>query len=69
MMQRDVAIWLTEVDQILMRGYCIGRVDAGWSDEDIEQFFRYDMAPNEFARWYANKYALIDFESFSTQHR
>jgi hypothetical protein len=55
-------MWLAEVDRILKKGYCIGYSDAGWSDEDIERYFRYEMAPDEFVRWYAEKYALIEFE-------
>ncbi len=62
-MQTNPSMWLAEVDRLLKRGYCIGYVDAGWSDEDIERYLRYKMAPVDFVRWYAEKYALIGFES------
>ncbi len=68
-MQTDSSMWLAEVDRLLKLGYCIGHIDAGWSDEDIERYYRYDMTPDEFVRWYADKYALIEFEGFLMQHR
>ena len=42
----------------------VGRIDAedaGWSDEDILRYWRFDETPEAFVEWYAEKYGLIDF--------
>jgi len=54
--------WLTEVDRLMKRDWCIDTADAGLSDEDVERHWRGGDPPEAFVAWFAEKYDLIRIE-------
>lgn len=54
--------WLTEVDRVMKRDWCIDSTDAGWSAEDCLRYWRYGEIPEAFVEWFAEKYDLIRFQ-------
>ena len=56
------ARWVSTVDRLLERDWCIGTADAGLSDDDLVRYWRDGDAPAEFVAWFAEKYDLIRYE-------
>lgn len=56
------AAWLTEVDRLMKRDWCIDSADAGWSEADVLRYWSYGETPADFVEWFAEKYRLIRFE-------
>ena len=50
--------WGDRVNAILREHYAITLEDAGFSEDDIRDYFRREPEPTEFVRWYATKYDL-----------
>jgi hypothetical protein len=58
----DCAAWLTEVDRVMKRDWCIDTADAGFDTADVLRCWGYGEAPEEFVAWFAEKYGLLRFE-------
>jgi len=58
----ECTAWLTKVDRVMSRDWCIDSTDAGWSSEEILRYWRYEESPEAFVGWFAEKYGLIRFE-------
>jgi hypothetical protein len=50
--------WSDCVNAIMKKDYAITLEDAGLSEDDIRDQFRWEPEPAEFVRWYATKYDL-----------
>ncbi len=55
------AEWLQKVAEILQRDWCLSPEAAGWDDEQIDRYYSWGESPEEFVKWYADKYELLDF--------
>jgi len=58
----ECTAWLTDVDHVMKRDWCIDTADAGWSVEDTLRYWRYGESPETFVEWFAEKYGLISAE-------
>jgi hypothetical protein len=59
-----VAAWKHRVDAIMKRDYCIDTDDAGLGEEEVERFFADGQTPEDFVRWFAEKYDLDRSDSY-----
>ena len=56
------AQWVSTVDHLMKRDWCIDAVDAGLSEEDLARHWRDGDEPAMFVAWFAKKYDLIRHE-------
>jgi len=38
----------------MKRDWCIDADDAGWSEEDVLRYWRFDETPEDFVAWFAD---------------
>jgi hypothetical protein len=50
--------WTNAVNRASLRLWGITPEDGGWSEADLLHHYRPDWSPEEFARWYGEKYDL-----------
>jgi hypothetical protein len=50
--------WKNAVNRASMKLWGITPEDGGWSDDDLRHHYDPDLLPQEFARWYGEKYGL-----------
>jgi hypothetical protein len=60
----SISEWRRRVDALMKRDYAIDTVDAGLSDEEIARHFADGDTPEEFVRWFAEKYDLDRRDSY-----
>jgi hypothetical protein len=56
--------WKRTVDALMKRDYAIDTDDAGLSDEEIARFCADGSSPEDFVRWFAEKYDLDRCDSY-----
>ncbi len=54
--------WITEVNRLMKRDWCIDTADAGLDDADLARSWQEGEDPEAFVAWFAEKYDLIRFE-------
>lgn len=59
-----IATWKRQIDALMKRDYAIDTDDAGLGEEDIARFFAAGYTPEEFVRWFAEKYDLDRRDSY-----
>ena len=59
-----IGAWKRQVDALMTRDYAIDTDDAGLSDEEIARYFADGDTPDEFVRWFAEKYDLDHRNSY-----
>ena len=62
--RNKVATWKHRVDAIMRRDFCIDTADAGLDEEDIARFYADGITPEEFVRWFGEKYDLDRRDSY-----
>lgn len=51
--------WVAEVDQIMLKEFCIDLSDAGAARADVLRYWKFDQSPVDFVDWFGEKYHLI----------
>jgi hypothetical protein len=57
--------WKKAVDRASLQLWGITPEDGGWSEADLRHHFRPDLMPEEFVRWYGEKYDLRRVDNIS----
>jgi hypothetical protein len=60
---RELTEWRTTTDAVMSRIYGINTDDAGLDDEWLRSHWNAGETPDEFVRWFAQKYDLISKRS------
>lgn len=56
--------WKRAVDEIMKRDYAIDADDAGIDDDELARHFADGGTPEDFVRWFAEKYDLDRCDSY-----
>lgn len=57
--------WRDDLNRHMKCDWCIDTVDAGCDEAELAQAFAQGWAPDEFSRWFGEKYDLVRYERFS----
>ena len=60
----EVRNWKRRVNSLLKKKYSLDIELSGFSEEQIEGYYRPDLPPAEFVEWFAEKYDLYDFKHY-----
>lgn len=60
----EICNWRKRVNSLLKKNYSLTIELSGFSEEQIEDYYRPDLPPEEFVEWFAEKYDLYDFKHY-----